>query len=139
MAIKGMLRENHWRGDEGEVAHLAALCPACGFEHEFRVDLTGNGIWQRNGGDVWTFDGDWDKPTFHPSMGANLHNYESRHPRCHSYLENGRWRFLSDCSHELAGQTVDMVPPDPGMTWQQRHGWHLIDPEKYPPPERSGG
>lgn len=32
---------------------------------------------------------------------------------CHSYLTAGRWRFLGDCAHKLAGQTVDMVPlPD---------------------------
>lgn len=32
---------------------------------------------------------------------------------CHSFLRAGRWEFLSDSAHELAGQTVDMVPlPD---------------------------
>lgn len=31
-------------------------------------------------------------------------------PRCHSFVENGRIRFLSDSTHELAGQTVPMGP-----------------------------
>lgn len=32
---------------------------------------------------------------------------------CHSFLRSGRWEFLSDSAHRLAGQTVDMVPlPD---------------------------
>jgi len=29
--------------------------------------------------------------------------------RCHSYLERGTWRFLSDCSHEHANTTMPMV------------------------------
>lgn len=32
---------------------------------------------------------------------------------CHSFLRAGRWQFLSDSAHHLAGQTIDMVPlPD---------------------------
>lgn len=29
---------------------------------------------------------------------------------CHSFLRAGRWEFLGDSAHQLAGQTVDMVP-----------------------------
>lgn len=29
---------------------------------------------------------------------------------CHSFLRAGRWEFLDDSAHGLAGQTVDMVP-----------------------------
>lgn len=32
---------------------------------------------------------------------------------CHSFITDGKWQFLSDCAHPLAGQTVPMVPlPD---------------------------
>lgn len=32
---------------------------------------------------------------------------------CHSFLKRGKWEFLSDSAHSLAGKTVDMVPlPD---------------------------
>ena len=32
---------------------------------------------------------------------------------CHSFLRNGQWQFLGDCTHALANQTVAMVPlPD---------------------------
>lgn len=32
---------------------------------------------------------------------------------CHSFLRAGRWEFLGDSAHRLAGQTVGMVPlPD---------------------------
>lgn len=38
---------------------------------------------------------------------------EPSHGNCHSFLRAGRWEFLSDSAHHLAGQTVDMVPlPD---------------------------
>lgn len=30
--------------------------------------------------------------------------------RCHSFLREGVWEFLSDSTHELAGQSVPMVP-----------------------------
>ncbi len=29
---------------------------------------------------------------------------------CHSFIRDGHWQFLGDCSHHLAGQTVRMVP-----------------------------
>ena len=120
-SIKGMLRIIHFAGDENIIAELGALCPACGFEHVFRVDLDNHGYWK---GDHWEFNGDYDKPTFSPSM---LCSQEPRHPVCHSYLEDGKWRFLDDCSHDMAGQTVDMIPPDPNMSWKRQHGWQHFE------------
>jgi hypothetical protein len=32
--------------------------------------------------------------------------------RCHLFIRDGALQFLSDCTHKLAGQTVDMVPWD---------------------------
>jgi hypothetical protein len=29
---------------------------------------------------------------------------------CHSFLRDGRWQFLGDSAHSLAGQTVNMIP-----------------------------
>ena len=86
------------------VVLLGAHCPACDFEHSFRVDEE---YWAREGKGVWTFNGDYKKPTFRASM---LSRNPKNTRRCHSYLEEGRWRFLDDCTHELVGQTVDMVP-----------------------------
>jgi hypothetical protein len=31
-------------------------------------------------------------------------------PLCHLFIEKGQIRFLGDCEHALAGQTVPMVP-----------------------------
>lgn len=58
----------------------------------------------------WSWDGNREQPTFSPSI---LQHESGSIPRCHSYVQSGRWQFLSDCTHKLAGQTVDMVPlPD---------------------------
>ena len=122
MTIKGMLREVFFHGEEGHVGYLAALCPACGFEHSFRVDLEGHG---RHTGDLWSFDGDYYKPTFSPSMGANIHGNDEHHPVCHSWLKAGVWEFLADSTHDMAGEHVPMVPPKPDATFERQHGWHL--------------
>ena len=31
-------------------------------------------------------------------------------PRCHSFVTNGEIRFIGDCTHELAGKTVNLKP-----------------------------
>ncbi len=55
--------------------------------------------------DRWTFNGDFDKPTFSPSMLVNKDRPESR---CHSFVTDGKIQFLSDCFHKLAGQTLEL-------------------------------
>lgn len=55
----------------------------------------------------WNWNGDTEKPTFTPSLLTTDHNY-----RCHSFITDGKVRFLSDCSHEFAGQTVDLLDVD---------------------------
>lgn len=50
------------------------------------------------------FNGDVDKPTLSPSLlvtGSGV--------VCHSYVENGMIRFLGDCTHPLANQTVELL------------------------------
>lgn len=56
----------------------------------------------------WTFNGDVDRPTFSPSVLVEL----GKHPpmRCHSFVRDGRIEYLSDSTHHLAGQTVDLEP-----------------------------
>lgn len=63
-------------------------CPGCGMAHVYD---------QR-----WKFNGDFEKPTFKPS-------YLSKWPEnnvCHSFVTDGKIRFLNDCTHELKGKTV---------------------------------
>lgn len=72
------------------------FCPGCEHAHAFNAS--------------WSYNGDGDNPTVHPSIlvtGGGDPNY-----RCHSFIESGRIRFLPDCSHKLAGQTVDLPELD---------------------------
>ena len=92
--------------DPDRIVLLGAHCPACNMEHGFRVDAE---YWARDGKDVWIFDGDWERPTFQGSMLSNKRGWPG-YPTCHSFVEDGQWRFLADCTHDLAGQTVPMVP-----------------------------
>ena len=68
-------------------------CPACRYGHRFDHR--------------WTFNGDVDQPTFSPSL-----LIRTSQGVCHSYVQDGRIQFLGDCTHALAGQTVEL--PDLG-------------------------
>jgi hypothetical protein len=73
--------------------------------------------------DTWTFNGDFEKPTFSPSIlvrgtqpitdeehdliMAGKH-VEPRQFVCHSFVTDGDIQYLNDCTHVLAGQTVDL-------------------------------
>lgn len=59
----------------------------------------------------WTFNGDFQKPTFTPSMLVNA-NSPQLGKRSHFFVTDGKIQYLSDCDHELAGQTIDMVDVD---------------------------
>lgn len=64
--------------------------------------------------EVWRFNGDLESPTFSPSV-LTTANYgeERREVRCHSFVTNGRIQYLSDCTHALANQTVDLPEVEP--------------------------
>lgn len=92
-----------------EGGRLGFWCPGCSGMH-----VVDSG---------WTFDGNYDRPTFSPSV---LVRY--RHPKghtndnpaplgysgeyvvdvCHSFVRDGQIQFLSDCTHELRGQTAPL-------------------------------
>lgn len=80
---------------------LLFYCPGCKQYHAFVVD--------RNMHPVWTWNGDMEKPTFSPSL--LVHGATDK--RCHSFVRDGKIEFLSDCFHELRGQTVEMK----GIDW----------------------
>ncbi|ETX27335.1 DUF6527 family protein, partial [Roseivivax isoporae] len=71
---------------------VAFRCPGCATMHQ---------VWT----DRWRWNGDGDAPTFSPSIRSRGRAPQAR---CHSFVENGRIRFLPDCTHELAGKTVPL-------------------------------
>lgn len=81
------------RNPSGTVELQCIYCPACEGHH---------GLDKR-----WTFNGDMEKPTFSPSLLV----HESRsgiQPRCHSFITDGKIQYLDDCTHKLAGQTIEL-------------------------------
>lgn len=115
------------RGAEGGYLHF--WCPGCDAAHTIR-----------HAGDArprWDWNGDALKPTFKPSVLVRSGHYASHHKPdercwctynaeqqakgeelgpactvCHSFVTDGRIQFLGDCTHAMAGQTVD-IPPWP--------------------------
>lgn len=97
--------------DHGHVYTAILLtCPACGDLH--MLPVSGN---VPPGKPRWDFDGYLEAPTLSPSIltrmtGVNLPGGQYV---CHSFLRAGVWEFLSDCTHDKAGQHVPCVPlPD---------------------------
>lgn len=96
------------------------MCPGCKELHRVRVGPAAT--------PSWAYNGNPDAPTFSPSVlvrhshwvppvtGENLAEFK-RSPWtqtkvddvCHSFVTDGRIQFLSDCTHALAGQTVELL------------------------------
>ena len=106
MAARGVLRA-------AEGGRVTFWCPGCREAHVV--------------GPNWTFNGDYERPTFSPSIrvtGVMVERDESGKwtgewargvdgkplPQvCHSFVCGGQIEFLGDCTHALAGQTVLVV------------------------------
>jgi len=57
----------------------------------------------------WVFNDDMHNPTFYPSILVQaIHKEHYSQPLCHSFIENGKIRFLPDCEHALANETVEL-------------------------------
>lgn len=98
---------------------LMFWCPGCDGAHQ---------VWVGEGsGPRWGYNGNPDRPTFTPSVlvrgtfghppvtSENLDEWKrAPWPQtdvehiCHSFVTDGRIQFLGDCTHALAGQTVDL-------------------------------
>lgn len=79
----------------GPFTHLFN-CPGCNQSH---------GIDTKR----WYYNEDEDRPTVTPSI--LVRGYDEVHREnfvCHSFITNGNIQFLSDCTHDLAGQTVPL-------------------------------
>ena len=100
----------------------AFWCPGCKEYHGIRIEGAG----------AWGFNGNYDAPTFTPSVlvegtrftekgekeyqawiaaGAKspAPEFERMAERCHSFVTDGRIKFLGDCTHALRDQTVQLT------------------------------
>lgn len=100
-------------------------CPGCEEYH---------GVWTKQKNPKtnaqWSFNGNEEKPTFSPSLlirsghydknnkGDCWCDYNKKNPKekapfkctvCHSFIIDGMIRYLNDCTHKLAGKTVQLT------------------------------
>jgi len=95
---------------ENEPGKFMLFCPACKCGHWFNDT-------------IWQFNGDMENPTISPSLLVRSGHYAEGKTKedcemckkerkfchiCHSYVTNGKIEFLSDSTHDMAGQTVDL-------------------------------
>lgn len=99
--------------DYGE-GRFAFNCPGCGHEHVYFVNSP---HWTKDS-QGWQFNGDFDKPTFTPSLLLRRGKYlfpdyvENGFPgesgQCHLFVKDGMIEYCSDSTHHLAGQTIPL-------------------------------
>lgn len=86
---------------------LAFVCPGCVVKRDGATGLHMLPISGDTDRPMWTFDGNLDAPTLSPSI---LTRAQLGDPPvsfvCHSFLRNGVFEFLGDCTHEYANQHV---------------------------------
>lgn len=111
-----------------EATHLTINLPGPSGQLTLPVMIGG----RREGTPNWTWNGDVEKPTLHPSVLSQSGHYAlgfeqgdscwctyaKEHPdktnlfhcyRCHTHINDGMVQFLGDCSHELAGQRLPLL------------------------------
>ncbi|HEY6461671.1 MAG TPA: DUF6527 family protein [Polyangiaceae bacterium] len=80
---------------DGQPYGYCVWCPACDDSHHFQG---------------WNFNGDHERPTFTPSMLVRYAVGDPSDPAsgrvCHSYLTDGVWNYLPDCTHAHAGKSL---------------------------------
>ncbi len=91
--------------DNGVIVAYLFDCPGCGDCHApyIRPHKAPNGA-------SWDWNGSLDKPTFSPSIltRVELRQTPTQIKICHSFVREGMIQFLSDSTHALAGQTVEL-------------------------------
>ena len=97
-------------------------CPGCQYPDPDDGHMRGGGLHMLpvvrggSGGNdpraTWGWNGDLVNVGLEPSILTRT-SRDGADFVCHSFLRNGQWQFLGDCTHALANQTVPMVPlPD---------------------------
>lgn len=107
-------------GSSTDLHGLGFKCPGCG---DYHMASVGAGQGPR-----WAWNGSLDRPTLTPSLLVRSGHHVPGHAGdtcwcnwpdkaefpdlqcyvCHSFVTDGRIQFLGDCTHALAGQTVDL-------------------------------
>lgn len=90
-----MAKASKVNNQDGEFHGWMVFCPGCGCAHVYDSR--------------WTFNGDVDKPTFKPSYLSRSTWGPNKEKRvCHSFVTDGKIKYLGDCTHQYKGQTIDL-------------------------------
>jgi len=74
-------------------------CQGCGSAHYIQTN--------RDFTPCWDFNGDIENPTVNPSI--KVESSRAGVPTiCHSFIKDGKIQYLNDCTHHLAGKTVEL-------------------------------
>lgn len=101
-----MMRARVWRNS------VTIICPACREieRNEGYDEIAGEHTVPFTGEKKWDFNGDPERPTLSPSLLRTYTVTGEGAPKliCHSFIRDGQIQYLGDCTHALAGQTVDL-------------------------------
>ena len=112
--------EQVFRTVQGESGRFNFWCEGCQCAHGVWTDVPNS-----HTGAKWSFNGDLIKPTVNPSLLVTYKHpkgYSNDNPApigfdvpyetdiCHSFIRDGIIQYLSDCTHNLAGQTIALKP-----------------------------
>ena len=116
-----MAKVKEYEFGNNNVVGYMFFCPGCEEFHPINtVRLDGH--------DGWDFNGDINNPTFSPSIlwrWKHPKGYTNDNPAplgydgeyveecCHSFVRDGKIEFLNDCTHRLAGKTVELPDIEP--------------------------
>jgi len=83
---------------EDDTIQYAFMCPGCNILHHFNTN--------------WKYDEDFENPTVKPSLlwkgMVDDGNGGWKKAKCHSYITEGKIKFLHDCSHSMKSTTVEL-------------------------------
>lgn len=83
---------------------LKFVCPGCATSPSGATGLHILPVNTEETSPSWDFDGNLDAPTITPSILTRTGRDNAF--VCHSFLKNGIFEFLNDCTHELVGKKV---------------------------------
>lgn len=115
---------------DADTKRVMFWCLGCDMAHPINVE--------GGPGASWSWNGSFEKPTFTPSVLVQFDRlsaegrakdkaFHAEHGRymthqelpydikhvCHTFVTDGRIQYLGDCTHALAGQTIDL----PAWDW----------------------
>jgi hypothetical protein len=77
---------------------LLFWCPGCRCLHWFQEEAEGEDK------STWKWNGDFANPTVESSISTFLDKEQTK--KCHSYIREGKIKFLEDSWHDLKGKTT---------------------------------